>query len=76
MKYDATLNLIIAGCVKEVVIVSISPAGDAMHVLSRSAPHRRYVTTVAVHTVGTADGVETRVLSGTTDGSLVLSEGI
>ena len=76
MEYDATLGLIIVGCVKEVVIVRISPAGDAMHVLSRSAPHRRYVTTVAVHTVGTADGVETRVLSGTTDGSLVLSEGI
>ena len=73
MEYDATLGLIIVGCVKEVVIVRISPAGDALHVLSKSALHRRYVTTVAVHTVDTADGVETRVLSGTNGGSLVLS---
>jgi WD40 repeat protein len=73
MEYDTTRGLLILGCVKEVVIVSISPAGDAMHVLSRNALHRRYVTTVAVHTVDTADGVETRILSGTNGGSLVLS---
>ena len=73
MKYYATLSIIIVGCVKEVVIVSISPAGDKMHVLSTNALHRRYVTTVAVHTVDTSDGVETRILSGTNGGDLVLS---
>jgi hypothetical protein len=71
MEYDATLGLIIVGCLKEVVIVRISPAGDEMHVLRRSALHRRYVTTVAVHTVVTADGDETLALSGTNDRSLV-----
>jgi hypothetical protein len=58
------------GCVKNLVIVGVSPNGSNMRILAQNPVHKRFVTAVANH----SNGDETFILSGSIDGSLVLSK--
>jgi WD40 repeat protein len=69
MTFNQLGNLLIVGCVKNIVIVGVSPNGDAMQILAQNAVLKRYIPTVAVHTVDD----KTCILSGAIDGRLVLS---
>lgn len=70
MSFNSLGNLLIVGCVKNLVIVGVSPNGDNMRILAQSAVHRRFVPAVAIH----SNGDETCILSGSFGGSLVLSK--
>lgn len=63
-------NLLIAGCVKTLVIVGVSPNGDNMRILAQNAVHKRCVSAVEIH----PNGDETCILSGSFGGSLVSSK--
>lgn len=70
MSFNSLGNLLIVGCVKNLVIVGVSPNGDNMQILAQNAVHRRYVQAVAIHSFKD----KTCILSGSFGGSLVLSE--
>lgn len=71
--FNARGNFLIVGCIMDLLIVRVSHNGEMMEILAQNVVLKRYIPCVAVHTNG-----RTRpcILSGTTDGSLVLSEGI
>ena len=70
LKFNPLGNLLIVGCVKNLVIVGVSPNGSNMRILAQNPVHKRFVTAVANH----SNGDETFILSGSIDGSLVLSK--
>lgn len=70
MSFNSLGNLLIVGCVKNLVIVGVSPNGDNMRILAKNEIDSRYVPAVAIH----SNGDETCILSGSFGGSLVLSK--
>ncbi len=72
IEFNSLGNLLIIGCLKEILIVKVSPNGDAMSLLATQKIHNRYVVTVAVHTIGD----ESSVICGANGGALALAMGI
>jgi WD40 repeat protein len=70
LRFDTLGNFMIIGCLKNLVIARVSHNGDVIQFLDQNKVLNRYIPTVAVHT----DGCTPCILSGTTDGSLVLSK--
>ena len=66
-------NLLIAGCVKNLVIVGVSPNGDNMRILAQNEVHKRCVSTVAIHSEQKDDETY-RILSGSIGGALALTK--
>ena len=70
LRFNTLGNFLIIGCLMNLVIVRVSHNGEVMQILAQNEVLNRYIPTVAVHT----DGCTPCILSGTTDGSLVLSK--
>jgi WD40 repeat protein len=71
--FNARGNFLIVGCDKNLLIVRVSHNGNLMEILAQNMVLKRYIPIVAVHTNGCTPPC---ILSGTTNGTLLLSEGI